>query len=59
MFPPDDPLPLATGGGMLQAGSPLLQAFVERLKAKLPRAQLHDVSVDAPLGALRLAAAIT
>ncbi|HKE90585.1 MAG TPA: BadF/BadG/BcrA/BcrD ATPase family protein, partial [Gemmatimonadales bacterium] len=59
MFPPDDPLPLATGGGMLQAGSPLLQAFVERLNAKLPRAQLHDVTVDAPLGALRLAAALS
>lgn len=56
MFPPDDPLPLATGGGMLQAGSPLLHAFAERLKAAVPRAQLHDVSVDAPLGALRLAA---
>ncbi len=56
MFPPDDPLPVAAAGGLLRPGSPLLDAFAVRLAAALPRAQLRDVTVDAPLGALRLAA---
>jgi glucosamine kinase len=56
MFPPDGPLPVAAAGGLLRPGSPLLTAFAARLEAALPRAQLRDVTVDAPLGALRLAA---
>jgi N-acetylglucosamine kinase-like BadF-type ATPase len=56
MFPPDDPLPVATAGGLLQPESPLLEVFAAKLRAALPRARLHDVMVDAPVGALRLAA---
>jgi N-acetylglucosamine kinase-like BadF-type ATPase len=56
MFPPDDPLPVAAAGGLLRPGSPLLEAFAARLLAAVPRALLRDVPVDAPLGALRLAA---
>ena len=56
MFPPDDPLPVAAAGGLLRPGSPLLDAFAVRLMTAVPRAQLRDVTVDAPLGALRLAA---
>jgi glucosamine kinase len=59
MFPPDDPLLVATAGGMLQPESPLRDSFTTKLRAALPRARLHDVSVDAPLGALRLAAEMT
>ena len=56
MFPPDEPLAVAAAGGLLRAGSPLLEVFGVRLSAALPRARLRDVTVDAPLGALRLAA---
>jgi glucosamine kinase len=55
MFPPDDPLPVAAAGGLLRAGSPLRAALEAELARLLPRLQLRDVGVDAPLGALRLA----
>ena len=50
--------PIATAGGLLRPGSPLLAALRARLRADVPRAQFADVSgsVDAPIGALRLAA---
>jgi N-acetylglucosamine kinase-like BadF-type ATPase len=56
MFPPDEPLPVAAAGGLLRPGSSLLRAFGARLLESLPRVRLRDVTVDAPLGALRLAA---
>lgn len=56
MFPPDDLLSVAAAGGLLRPGSALLEAFAARLVTALPRARLRDVTVDAPLGALRLAA---
>ena len=59
MFAPDEPLPVAAAGGLLRPGSPLLEAFEARLIAALPRARLREVTVDAPLGALRLAAELT
>lgn len=59
MFPPGDPLAVAAAGGLLRAGSPLLAAFKGRLEAAMPRVQLREVTVDAPLGALRLAAELT
>jgi N-acetylglucosamine kinase-like BadF-type ATPase len=59
MFPPDEPLLVAAAGGLLRSGSPLLEEFAARLTAALPRVRLRDVTVDAPLGALRLAAELT
>jgi glucosamine kinase len=56
MFPPDEPLPVAAAGGLLQVANSLRRAFATRLGAAIPRAELRDVTVDAPLGALRLAA---
>jgi N-acetylglucosamine kinase-like BadF-type ATPase len=49
---------LATAGGLLRPGSPLLAALRARLNTDVPRARFADVSgsVDAPVGALRLAA---
>ena len=49
---------IATAGGLLRPGSPLLIALRTRLAADVPRAQFADVSgsVDAPVEALRLAA---
>jgi N-acetylglucosamine kinase-like BadF-type ATPase len=55
IFPPDDPLPVATAGGLLGTGSPLLQALSVELGRRLPRIRLQESAVDAPLGALRLA----
>jgi len=48
---------IATTGGLLRPGSPLLAALRTRLGADVPRARFADVSgpVDAPVGALRLA----
>jgi glucosamine kinase len=48
---------IATAGGLLRPGSPLLAALRARLGADVPRARFADVSssVDAPVGALRLA----
>jgi len=49
---------MATIGGLLRPGSPLLIALRTSLAADLPRARLSESgsAVDAPLGALRLAA---
>ncbi|OLC06028.1 MAG: hypothetical protein AUH42_06405 [Gemmatimonadetes bacterium 13_1_40CM_70_11] len=55
-FPEPEPLAVATGGGLLRPTSPLLAAVRAALAADLPRAQLARRTVDAPLGALRLAA---
>ena len=57
-FPGSDPIRVATTGGLLRAGTPLLAALRARLGAEIPRARLADIggSVDAPVGALRLAA---
>ena len=56
MFAPDDPLIVAAAGGLLREESPLYVAFRARLQAALPRVQLREIIVDAPLGAVRLAA---
>ena len=49
---------IATAGGLLRPGSALLTALRARLGADIPRAHFAEVSgsVDAPVGALRLAA---
>ncbi|HYX81128.1 MAG TPA: BadF/BadG/BcrA/BcrD ATPase family protein [Gemmatimonadales bacterium] len=51
------PIRMATTGGLLRPGSPLLAALRLSLAADLPRARLADSgsAVDAPVGALRLA----
>lgn len=54
-FPGDAAVLLATAGGLLRAGSPLLTALQARLAADVPRARLANGHVDAPLGALALA----
>jgi N-acetylglucosamine kinase-like BadF-type ATPase len=48
---------IATTGGLLRPGSPLLAALRARLGADVPRAHFAEMSgpVDAPVGALRLA----
>jgi N-acetylmuramic acid 6-phosphate etherase len=52
-----EPIKIATTGGLLRPGSPLLAALRAKLAANVPRASFADVgSVDAPVGALRLAA---
>jgi len=56
-FTETDTIRLATAGGLLRPGSPLLTALRTSLAADLPRARLSESgSVDAPSGALRLAA---
>jgi N-acetylglucosamine kinase-like BadF-type ATPase len=56
MFPPDDGIRVATAGGLLVQGSPLYDAFSERLAIALPQVRISEHVVDPPLGALRLAA---
>lgn len=55
-FPGTGRIKIATAGGLLRPGSPLLDAFRAKLSVEVPRAQLADSNVDAPAGALRLAA---
>ncbi len=56
-FPGNDPIRVATAGGLLRVGSPLLVALRARLGDHVPRARLDmGGPVDAPVGALRLAA---
>jgi N-acetylglucosamine kinase-like BadF-type ATPase len=56
MFPPDEGIQVATAGGLLIQGSPLYDAFRERVASTLPQVTLLEQIVDPPLGALRLAA---
>ncbi len=56
MFPPDHGVQVATAGGLLVQGSPLYDAFRERLAGALPQIRISEHIVDPPLGALRLAA---
>jgi glucosamine kinase len=57
-FTGTEDLKIATTGGLLRPGSPLLAALRARLATEVPRARFADVSgsVDAPVGALRMAA---
>jgi N-acetylglucosamine kinase-like BadF-type ATPase len=55
-FPGTEPIAVATAGGLLRRGSPLFKALHDVLVNKTPRARLVDGPVDAPLGAVRLAA---
>ncbi|HEV8381764.1 MAG TPA: BadF/BadG/BcrA/BcrD ATPase family protein, partial [Gemmatimonadales bacterium] len=57
-FPELDTIKMATIGGLLRPGSPLLTALRTNLAVTLPRARLSESGspVDAPVGALRLAA---
>ena len=57
-FSGKEPIKMATTGGLLRPGSPLLAALRLGLADELPRARLSESgsSVDAPVGALRLAA---
>lgn len=56
-FPASEQIRIATAGGLLRPGSPLLGALRARLGTDVPRAHFGAVSgpVDAPVGALRLA----
>ena len=55
-FPGTEPIAVATAGGLLRRGSPLLKALHDVLVNKTPRARLVNGPVDAPAGAVRLAA---
>lgn len=57
-FPEANAIKLATVGGLLRPGSPLLIALRANLATDLPRARISEggAQVDAPAGALRLAA---
>ena len=57
-FPDNNGIKMATVGGLLRAGSPLLIALRADLATDLPRARISEGGgkVDAPAGALRLAA---
>lgn len=55
-FPANAPVTVATSGGLLRPESPLSTAFREALHQAAPRVHLGTQPVDAPLGALRLAA---
>jgi N-acetylglucosamine kinase-like BadF-type ATPase len=55
-FPGAEPIAVATAGGLLRSGSQLLRALHDVLATDVPRARLKDGPVDAPLGAVRLAA---
>jgi N-acetylmuramic acid 6-phosphate etherase len=54
-FPGAEPIAVATVGGLLRPGSPLLRALHDVLAAHVPRAHLVDGPVDAPVEAVRLA----
>jgi glucosamine kinase len=58
-FPEQDPVAVATGGGLLRPSSPLFAAVRAALTTDVPRARLMSGPVDAPVGALRLAARLT
>jgi N-acetylglucosamine kinase-like BadF-type ATPase len=55
-FPGTARVPVAVAGGLLRPGSPLVTALRAALAADVPRARLVDGPVDAPVGALALAA---
>jgi len=57
-FPDTAAIKMATAGGLLRPGSPLLVALRSNLATDLPRARISEGGgqVDAPAGALRLAA---
>jgi N-acetylglucosamine kinase-like BadF-type ATPase len=57
-FPNNNGIKMATVGGLLRAGSPLLVALRGNLASALPRARISEGGgqIDAPAGALRLAA---
>jgi len=57
-FADREAIKMATAGGLLRPGSPLLMALRTNLSAAVPRARLSEGggAVDAPAGALRLAA---
>ncbi|MGH7529419.1 MAG: BadF/BadG/BcrA/BcrD ATPase family protein, partial [Gemmatimonadales bacterium] len=54
-FPEGHPVAVATAGGLLRAGSPLLAALRTRPAADLRQAHFTDAPVDPPRGALHLA----
>ena len=55
-LPGDAPVRVRAMGSLLSDGSPLVATVTAELAARLPRAQLDWQAVDAPAGALRLAA---
>lgn len=56
-FAGTEPFRIATAGGLLRPGTPLLAAFRSKLGVEVPRARFVDGGlVDAPMGALRMAA---
>ena len=57
-FPKEQPVAVATGGGLLGEGSPLTDAFRMELAGSLPQAQIQTGAVDPLFGALLLAAAV-
>jgi N-acetylmuramic acid 6-phosphate etherase len=58
-FPGTRPVPVAITGSLLLPQSPLTGAFQKRLVGAVKRARLAANRVDAPVGALKLAAALT
>jgi len=58
-FPSPDAVAVASVGGLLRTGSPLLRALHDVLATEMPRARLSDGPVDAPAAAVRLAAHLT
>jgi N-acetylglucosamine kinase-like BadF-type ATPase len=57
-FPGARPVPVAITGSLLLPQSPLTAAFQKRLAVAVKRARLAPNRVDAPVGALKLAAAL-
>jgi glucosamine kinase len=55
-FVEGEEVPLALGGGLLLADTPVRQRLLAELATRAPRVRLADVVVDPPMGALRLAA---
>jgi N-acetylglucosamine kinase-like BadF-type ATPase len=58
-FPPASPVPVALGGGLLVSHSAVRNALLTTLALQAPRADVLDIEIDPPLGAIRLAAQIT
>ena len=55
-FPPDEIVPVALAGGLIQPGSPVRDALVALLTHDATQVDVSEEDVDPPLGALRIAA---
>lgn len=57
-FPPESPVRVALGGGLLGSDSAVRNAVLTTLALRAPRAQVLAGVIDPPVGAIRLAAQI-